>query len=143
MPKYGPALSDQWGWIGPLSCSRCSVSSTFIHVVSDANSSSVAFRPRDFFILRRTCMVTIQPETVAAITAANTYNVPIASKIFRSLSAYFVFFCLVFTGLAPASLSAVTNIGSMSVGTPFSRSSAFCTSGRSSIISLISFFVPA
>jgi hypothetical protein len=134
---------DQRGWIGLLSSSRCSVSFTRIHVLSDANSRSVALRPSDFFILRRTCTVTIQPETVAAITAANTYNVPITSNIGRFLSTYFVFFCLAFTGLAPASLSAVTNTGSMSVGTPFNLSSAFCTSGRSSIISLISFFVPA
>jgi hypothetical protein len=32
--------------------------------LSDANSRSVAFRPRDFFILRRTRRLTIQPETV-------------------------------------------------------------------------------
>src|SRR5438270_13060838 len=86
MPKYGPALSDQWGWIGPLSCSRCSVSSTFIHVVSDANSRSVALRPRDLFIVRRARRLTIQPETVSQIASVNLPPPPnIASILLGSL----------------------------------------------------------
>src|SRR5437868_13559581 len=90
--------------MGPLSFSRCSASFTRIHVLSDASSRSVAFRPRDFFILRRTCRVTIQPETVAAITAANTYNVSIASNIVRSLVSLLRLLLLSFYGTRTSQL---------------------------------------